>query len=321
MGVPPTGAHGFPGFPARAHFTLPSVGDELRKAFTISWSVIIDPRHLLPRLAVLILAPLALVRADAEQASSPFTVNLFPSAVHPGDVVRIEVPGVEVFDARAFGKRFRNGLVGIDLETGPGTYPLRVETPNGRAEVLSLRVLSKDFPVRRLRVAPGFVNPSPEELDRIASELKTTEGIFHATTPRKWSGAFLLPVAGTPTSNFGTRSYYNGQRRSPHAGVDFVGEPGIPVHSANHGVVVLAEPLYFTGNTVIVDYGGGLYSLFAHLSELDVKRGQTVAPDTVVGLIGATGRVTGPHLHWSVRLQGARVDPLSLVAATSQQTK
>jgi murein DD-endopeptidase MepM/ murein hydrolase activator NlpD len=91
---------------------------------------------------------------------------------------------------------------------------------------------------------------------------------------------------------------------------------GVPVRAANTGVVALAEPLYFTGNTVIIDYGSGLYSLFAHLSEFKVKSGDVVSPDTVVGLVGDTGRVTGAHLHWSVRLQGARVDPLSLVAAT-----
>jgi murein DD-endopeptidase MepM/ murein hydrolase activator NlpD len=146
--------------------------------------------------------------------------------------------------------------------------------------------------------------------------LKTTERIFHTTTPRLWSGAFLLPVDGMPNSNFGSRSYFNGRARSPHAGVDFTAATGTPIRAANHGVIVLAEPLYFTRNTVIVDYGSGLYSLFAHLSEFHVKSGDTVSPDTVVGRVGQTGRVTGPHLHWSVRLQGARVDPLSLVAAT-----
>ncbi|MCM3879952.1 MAG: M23 family metallopeptidase [Vicinamibacterales bacterium] len=278
-------------------------------------------RRLLLRWAAPLLAVFLFARVDARQTSQPFTVNFLPSAIYPGDVVRVEVPGIDTFDVGVFGKHTKDGLVGIDLEVAPGTYPIRVEAPDGRVAMRSLRVLPKAFAVRRLQVAPGFVNPTPEEVDRIAKELHKTEGIFHTTTLRKWSGAFQLPVAGTPTSNFGTRSYYNGQRRSPHTGVDFVGQTGTPVHAANNGVVVLAEPLYFTGNTVIVDYGGGLYSLFAHLSEIDVKIGATVAPDTVVGLVGATGRVTGPHLHWSVRLQGARVDPLSLAAATKPQTR
>ena len=129
-------------------------------------------------------------------------------------------------------------------------------------------------------------------------------------------GAFLLPVAEPPTSSFGTRSVFNGQPRSPHTGTDFLSPSGTPIHAANHGVVALAEPLYFTGNTVIIDYGDGLYSLFAHMSEIRARVGDILEPETVVGLVGATGRVTGPHLHWGVRLQGANVDPLSLVAAT-----
>lgn len=259
------------------------------------------------------------VSIDAQQP--PLQITVLPPSIYPGDVVRIDVAGVDAFSASVFGKHIKDGLIGIDLDTKPGAYSLDIETAQGRVATVSLRILPKAFPVRRLSVPPGFVNPPPEELDRISREFKTTESIFHSASARKWRGPFLLPVDGTPNSNFGTRSYYNGRRRSPHAGVDFGGAPGTPIRAANHGVIALAEPLYFTGNTVIVDYGGGLYSLFAHLSEFKVKSGDTVTPDTVVGLVGATGRVTGPHLHWSVRLQGARVDPLSLVAATKPQTQ
>ena len=283
------------------------------QAFTIHDIVI---NRLSPRLAVALLALLVCVQVDAQQTAPLPAVTVFPSSIHPGDVVRIDIPGVDSFTATAFGKEIQDVLIGVDLDTAPGTYRLRIETPDSRVAMRSLRVLPKAFPIRRLSVPAGFVNPPPDALERIATELKTTESIFYTTTPRKWLGAFLLPVDGTPVSNFGTRSYFNGRRRSPHAGVDFVGQPGTPIRAANHGTVSLAEPLYFTGNTVIVDYGGGLFSLFAHLSEIKVKNGDTVSPETVVGLVGATGRVTGPHLHWSVRLQGARVDPLSLVAAT-----
>ena len=273
-----------------------------------------------PRLAVpLFVLLVCAVSIDAQQP--PLQITVLPPSIYPGDVVRIDVAGVDAFSASVFGKHIKDGLIGIDLDTKPGAYSLDIETAQGRVATVSLRVLPKAFPVRRLSVPPGFVNPPPEELGRISREFKTTEGIFHSASARKWRGPFLLPVDGTPNSNFGTRSYYNGRRRSPHAGVDFVGAPGTPIRAANHGVIALAEPLYFTGNTVIVDYGGGLYSLFAHLSEFKVKSGDTVTPDTVVGLVGATGRVTGPHLHWSVRLQGARVDPLSLVAATQPQTQ
>jgi len=136
-----------------------------------------------------------------------------------------------------------------------------------------------------------------------------------AASPRHWSGGFRTPLSVRPNSNFGTRSVFNGQPRNPHAGVDFAAPAGTPVAAPNGGIVALAESLYFTGNTVILDHGLGLYSLYAHLSRLDVVPGRSVAAGDIVGLLGATGRVTGPHLHWAIRLNGARVDPLSLVAA------
>jgi murein DD-endopeptidase MepM/ murein hydrolase activator NlpD len=120
-------------------------------------------------------------------------------------------------------------------------------------------------------------------------------------------------VTGPATSNFGSRSIFNGQPRAPHAGIDYRGAVGTPIVAPNAGRVVLAEDLFLTGNTVVVDHGLGLYSLFAHMSRLDVKAGDDVATGTPVGLVGATGRVTGPHLHWSVRLGAARVDPAALL--------
>jgi hypothetical protein len=273
-------------------------------------------RRLVLRSAVLQTATLlmcSVVRAQDPPAVVP--VTLVPAAVHPGDVVRVVIPDGTTLSVNVFGKHITDELIGIDLDTKPGSYPMDIDTPGG-VTTRVLRVLPKAFPVRRLAVAPAFVEPPAEEVERILRELKLTEGIFHTTTARKWNGGFLLPVDGPPSSNFGSRTYFNGQRRSPHAGVDFMAGLGTPVHAGNFGVIALAEPLYFTGNTVIVDYGSGLYSLFAHLSAFNVKSGDAVSPDTVVGLVGATGRVTGPHLHWSVRLQGARVDPLSLVTAT-----
>ena len=265
------------------------------------------------------------------QGQRPLVVSFAPSTLHPGDVARVDVAGVNADEritgsvlgqqlAFHFDERRQTwaALVGIDLDTKPGAYRL----PLGRgaataAAVQTLRIVPKQFRVRRLRVPDGFVDPPPQTLEQIARDRATLADAYARVTPRQWSGPFALPVDGQPTSNFGTRSYYNGQPRSPHAGVDFVGEPGTPIRAANHGRVVVAEPMYFTGNTIVVDYGDRLFSVFAHLSELRVKVGDTVEPTTIVGLVGATGRVTGPHLHWSVRLNGARVDPLSLVAATA----
>jgi peptidase M23-like protein len=266
--------------------------------------------------AAIVMVLIVDARAGRAQPNIAAPIDIFPETIHPGDVARIQIAGETNFTVEIFGKTFKDGLVGIDLDVKPGAYPLRIRSLNGRFRTGSVQVLPKTFAIRRLTVAPSFVEPPPDEIERIARELKLTEGIFHTSTPRKWHGPFVLPVDGKPTSNFGTRSYFNGQRRSPHAGIDFVAGAGTPIKAANHGVVALAEPLYFTGNTVLVDYGDGLFSLFAHLSEFRVKTGEAVTPETIVGLLGATGRVTGPHLHWSVRLQGSRVDPLSLVAAT-----
>jgi murein DD-endopeptidase MepM/ murein hydrolase activator NlpD len=132
--------------------------------------------------------------------------------------------------------------------------------------------------------------------------------------PRLWAGRFVRPVADPANSAFGSRSILNGQARSPHGGTDFLSEAGTPVHAPNSGRVVLVDDLYYTGNTVVIDHGQGLVSLFAHLSAVNVRASQDVKTGDLIGLVGATGRVTGPHLHWTVRLGNARVDPLSLVA-------
>jgi murein DD-endopeptidase MepM/ murein hydrolase activator NlpD len=257
-------------------------------------------------------------------------VSITPATLQPGDVARVEISGADAgaqITATVLGQSFAfhydelrqtwRALVGIDLDTKPAAYPMRIDHGSGAAPATrSLRVVPKQFRVRRLSVPGSFVDPPQDAVEQIARDAKMLAVAYARVSPKRWSGAFLLPVDGRPSSNFGTRSYYNGQRRSPHAGVDFVGEPGTPIRAANHGEVVVASPMYFTGNTIVIDYGERLFSVFAHLSEVHAKVGDVVEPATIVGLVGATGRVTGPHLHWSVRLNGARVDPLSLVAAT-----
>jgi hypothetical protein len=262
---------------------------------------------------------------------------LFDTIGHPGDVVRLEITcGCEAAGAAAtvFGRdvplsRRGNGwqgLIGIDLDVVPGTYPITVSVePVGQPLMPSshdLTVAAKEFPVRHLRVEPKYVDPSPRDLTRIDRESAALQTIFAlSTSPQQWQGAFVAPVGDQPnTGSFGARSMFNGQARSPHSGVDFAARTGTPVVAPAAGVVVLAAPLYFTGNTVVLDHGLGLYSVVAHLSEFSVHNGDHVDGGQLVGLVGATGRVTAPHLHWSVRLNGARVDPLSLLAVTRADT-
>jgi murein DD-endopeptidase MepM/ murein hydrolase activator NlpD len=260
------------------------------------------------------------------------TITLSGRARQPGEVMRLVVScecrataaRATVFDHDVplvqTGNQWQ-GLIGIDLDVAPGAHAVmvHVEQPS-RPAISSTRtftVTAKRFPTRHLSVAPQFVDPPASEAERIQNEARTLAALYeNSATPRQWTGPFQLPVAAQANSSFGTRSVFNGQARSPHSGADFPAPTGTPVTAPAGGVVTLAASQYFTGNTIVIDHGLGLYSVLAHLSVMSVKAGDHVAAGQRIGLVGATGRVTGAHLHWSVRLNGARVDPLSLIAAT-----
>lgn len=215
-----------------------------------------------------------------------------------------------------------NGLIGIDVGVGSGTYDLKVHATSlqGAAAhaTISLLVEERRFETRRVRVAGRFVNPPEDEAERIRQEAeRLAEVLRRSQAARLWRGPFTLPVPGSPTSSFGRLTVMNGEPRGRHRGVDFRAVEGIPVRAPNSGLVVLAADLYFTGKTVIVDHGAGLFSLFAHLSRITVDEGMHVSGGDLLGQAGSTGRVTGPHLHWAVRLGEASVDPLSLMSALS----
>lgn len=286
-------------------------------------------------LPILLVVP-GITITSAAREEDDLTISSAVPLVQPGSVVLMIVAcreppdrvvgsalGKEViFYPDPDGKTWR-GLVGVDVESRPGKYVLIVRAiREGRPELAvthELRVAPKRFPTRRLNVATRYANPPESAFERIRQESERLGAIFQSITRHRWSGPFLLPVGDAPTSNFGARSIFNGKPRNPHAGVDFKSQEGTPVRAPNAGQVVLAENLFFTGNTVVVDHGLGLYSLLAHLSRIDVAPGQPVESGATVGLVGATGRVTGPHLHWAVRLNEARVDPISLIAAFETQ--
>lgn len=208
-------------------------------------------------------------------------------------------------------------LVGIDLDVKPGTYRVEIEAgPPETRTAYALSVKPRRFPTRTLRVNPDLVNPPPHERERVAREAQAIRRLWDApASAGLWEGPFVRPVPDEANSSFGTRSIYNGEPRSPHGGTDFLSPAGRPITAPNAGRVVLAGSLYFTGGTVVLDHGLGVLSLFAHLSAMTVREGDVVGAGDVLGEVGATGRVTGPHLHWAVRIAGARVDPLSLLAA------
>lgn len=274
--------------------------------------------------------------AGNAQEESTVQTMVFDRAIQPGEMVRLDVtcdceatgatatvlgqdvPLFQVGDADAW-----RGLIGIDLDISPGTYPMAVVVDQvGQVPIATTRelvVITKRFPVRQLRVPARFVNPPENAIERIQDEAHRLQAIFETVTrPRQWHRSFLAPARAPTSGSFGTRSVFNGQPRSPHSGLDFRSKAGTPVAAPATGVVTAAESLFFTGNTVVIDHGLGLYSLLAHLSKFAVKTGDCVRRGQIVGFVGATGRVTGPHLHWSVRLNGARVDPLSLIAVTKE---
>jgi murein DD-endopeptidase MepM/ murein hydrolase activator NlpD len=210
-------------------------------------------------------------------------------------------------------------LVGIDLDVKPGEYKLGMSLKfnDGRTEKRDqvIAVQPTEYPTTQLTVEEKYVELNPKDLARANREAKEINTIYASTLKEMlWTTPFTLPIPGEASGrNFGHRRVFNGEPRAPHNGADLRAATGTPIHSANRGRVVLAKNLFFTGNTVIVDHGLGVILLYAHLSRIDVKVGQIVENGQIVGLSGATGRVTGPHLHWGVRIQGARVDPFALV--------
>jgi murein DD-endopeptidase MepM/ murein hydrolase activator NlpD len=210
-------------------------------------------------------------------------------------------------------------LLGVDLEQAAGKYDFAVSADTPSGEKLSCRasvtIKAGHFATENLHVEEQFVQPNPEQLKRAQMEQEKLREILGRVTPeRLWQGNFRIPVDGVTTGkNFGKRRILNGQSGSPHGGVDLPATTGTPVHAAQSGRVVLAEELYFPGNTVIVDHGLGIYTFYGHLSEISVKVGDELKKGALLGKAGATGRVTGPHLHWGLSVNRARVDPLLIV--------
>ena len=211
-------------------------------------------------------------------------------------------------------------LLGVDLELKPENYPLALTAKTESAEAIpcsaTIDVKEGTFATESLKVAPNFVEPNPEQLARAEAERQRLRAIFATITPQRlWDGSFHYPLTGVTTGgNFGKRRILNGKAGSPHGGVDFPAPAGTPVYAAQRGRVVLAEPLYFSGNTVVLDHGLGLYTFYAHFESISVQPGDLVGTGALLGKVGATGRVTGPHLHWGATVNRARTNPLQLIS-------
>lgn len=210
------------------------------------------------------------------------------------------------------------GLLGVDLEKAPGQYEWKVSWSgsSGEAESCSvtIKVRSGKFATERLTVEQKFVQPDPEQEKRAEEDQKKMRAIYDTVTPeRLWDGKFQFPLKGVTTGgNFGRRRILNGEARSPHAGVDFPAAAGTAVFASQSGKVVLAENLYYSGNTVVIDHGYGIYTMYAHLSKIGVQPDEMVKVGAEIGKVGATGRVTGPHLHWGLTINHARVNAMQI---------
>jgi len=281
---------------------------------------------------------LSLVVSDASPAAAAnWTVRAQPTRLVNGAPVLFQVKsparlqslsgswlGHEVpfsFDAKS---KTWYALAGVSLETAPGSYSLEVTgekfTGTDTGEKLSF---TRKFSVARgkypkiaakLSVEGKFTEPSPEQQKEIAEGVQVKKDYLSRVTPeREWSGPFVAPVDAVISDVFGSERVFNGKTSSPHLGLDFRVPSGTPVAAMNDGTVLLARPLYFEGNFVVLDHGQGLLTLYLHLSEFKVKERDQVKRGQEIGLSGGTGRATGPHLHVAVRWQGTYLDPAQLM--------
>jgi murein DD-endopeptidase MepM/ murein hydrolase activator NlpD len=201
-------------------------------------------------------------------------------------------------------------ILGIGLSIEPGEYHIDVLRQGGGGQQLPFKVSAKAYAVQQLKVPPNQVNLSPEDEARVARETEKVRAALDAFTPAPPSTLRLeQPVPGRRSSSFGLRRMFNGESRNPHSGMDIAAPTGTPIKAPLAGRVVDVGSYFFNGNDVIVDHGQGLVTMYCHLSKIRVEVGQELKRGEVLGDVGATGRVTGPHLHWGVSLNGAMVDP------------
>ncbi len=263
-------------------------------------------------------------------------MTLTPPVVVAGspELIRVAAPGAASVNGEWLGEKiafFRGraagewiALAGVDVEApvGQSTLGIGVKSETfggvsqGPARVLMLKVEihAAHYRTSVLTVAPEFVQPPPEAMQEIEDEVALKQKVFSQSAAEPlWSGDFRAPVRAAPTDSFGTRRTFNGKLASVHKGMDFRAATGTPVHAGNSGMVVLARKMYYEGNCVVIDHGLGLYTISMHLSRIDVHEGERVTKGELMGLSGATGRVTGPHLHWAVRWENAYLDPAKLL--------
>ena len=250
-----------------------------------------------------------------------FDIKVSPGDLIPGDVFSLKIRDSGHGDAEAVfnGSTIDlydsgDGLiafVSIPLDIAPGKYDVIVKQ-GGEEHAAAIEVKAHEFRTIELTLPEGKVSLSPKSLKRAQKESKLLGDIWSQNTSISWAGGFVNPTGTAVSTEFGLNRLMNKKRNSRHRGTDFRGKTGAPIKPINSGTVVLTDDLFFGGNTLVIDHGMGLYSIYMHLSKFNVSKGDRVTKEDIVGLVGSTGRATGPHLHMSVKLKGVSVNPESL---------
>jgi Peptidase family M23/Peptidase family M23 N-terminal domain len=261
--------------------------------------------------AVVLLVANALAHAATplpQQSLVPGGVALLPIDGPLEDPPRVTVGSAPVMVLRE--RDHWVAIVGIPLGTAPGKLEVAVTRNEAMPSRIDVAVKPKQYVVQKLNVKPGMVDLSQADLARVKDERPVLQAAFATFSDAPPVTLRLLqPVPGTRSSSYGSRRVFNGQPRSPHTGMDIAAPTGTPVVAPARGRVLVADNYFFGGNTVILDHGQGLVTMYGHLSAMNVAVGDVVETGAVIGKVGATGRVTGPHLHWGVMLNQAMVDP------------
>lgn len=256
--------------------------------------------------------------------ANAFHAEVLPHKIKQGDAFMIkvtDVPASAPFPVADFSKKrlyFSScgdacflAIGAIEMKTKPGTYTMNIFVGKQKNS-LTFTVPPTTFPTLNLTLPDDKVFLSPENLKRVKKEDKKLQSLFKIVSEKLWDGRFILPLVNDFSTVFGTKRIMNKKRESVHRGLDIRGKMGEKVKASNHGRVVLAEELFFGGNTVIIDHGQGIYTIYMHLSKINVQPGNTISKGDTVGFVGASGRATGPHLHFGVKVHTISVNPVSL---------
>jgi len=261
--------------------------------------------------------------------SAAFDVKGLENGVRPGDVTLVTVRSSSELDwvtGRLEGKKLyfkKEGpfifttLIAFPMDKKRGEYKLYLRASGKEAELaktVMLNVMKRDYRLERLKLPKNMVEPGEKQLERIRRENRALFSVKrYISKKRYWEGDFIRPVKGKIAGNFGVRRILNGVSKSPHSGNDVRAPAGSKIKSPNDGRVIYVDNMYYGGKTIVIDHGHGLSTLYMHLSKIFVNHGQEIKKGQIIGLVGSTGRSTGPHLHWGAYLYGEKVDPASLL--------